>query len=379
MIRYDATMVAPIDPATLPGPAQKLISDAAPPKLKMMAARGIVPGLRPDAILSVLVLLEASDDRQIAEQAEHTLDNLPEPLLQGALDADLPELVLYAMAVRFTDRMDVLEKMMRMPRLPVAAVAHLASRGQEPTTELVATNEERMLAHPELIEAIYMNGNSRMSTANRLVELAVRNGIDLHGIPAWKEIQIAIQGELIAEPSDEPLPEDVEFWEEQQLARDLADDRMEDVVIEDDDGEEQLHDKFVPLYQRIAEMSVTQKIRCAMLGEREERLLLIRESNKVVAAAAARSQKLQEADVVQISKSRGVVEEVLRIIGQSPEWLKSYQIKKNLVSNAKTPIAIANKLVLHLREADLRKLAKNKNIPGAVRQQVRRHLDRRRH
>lgn len=378
MIRYDQSMIPPLDPSTLPGPAQKIVSDGAPQKLQLMAARGIVPGLRPDAILSVLVLLAQHGDSMVAGQAQQTLDQLPEPLLFGALDADLPEAAIFVLAMKFTNRMDVLEKLIRMPRLSIAAVSYLASKGAEPTTELVATNEERMLAHPELIEAIYMNPNSRMSTSNRLVELAVRNQIELKGIPAWKEITQAIKGELISEPTAEPLPEDELFWDQHQLAEELTDETLEDAYFEDEEGEEHLEDKFKPLYQQLADMTVAEKVRRAMLGTKEERMMLIREQNKVVSSAAARSPLLQEPDVAQISKSRGVAEDVLRIIGTTAEWLKSYQIKKNLVENAKTPIAIANKLVLHLREADLRKLAKNKNIQGAVRTQVRRHLERRR-
>ena len=47
----------PIDVTQLPGPAQKIVSDGAPPKLQMMAAKGIVPGIMPADLLTVLVLL----------------------------------------------------------------------------------------------------------------------------------------------------------------------------------------------------------------------------------------------------------------------------------------------------------------------------------
>lgn len=370
-------MIPPIDPTTLPGPAQKIVGEGAPAKLQLMAARGIVPGLRPDALLSVLVLLTSNAEQQVAQQAQQTLEQLPEPLLQGSLDSDLPEAVIFMLAQRYVDRMDVIEKLVQMPRLPIPAVQHLASHGSESVTELISTNEERMLANPVLIEAIYMNANSRMSTSNRLVELAVRNGIEL-GLPAFKEISQAIKGELISEPTEEPLPEDQLFWEQHDLAEQLAsDDEEEDAFYETEEGEETLVDKFRPLYQQLAEMTVAEKIRRAMLGSREERLMLIREHNKVVSAAAARSPLLQEPEVALVTRSRGVNDEVLRIIAMTPEWMKSYQIKRNLVSNAKTPIAIAQRLVTHMREADLRRFARDKNISGAVRQQIKRHLDRR--
>jgi hypothetical protein len=367
----------PIDPATLPGPAQKIISPEAPQKLRLMAAKGVVPGLRPDALLSVMVLLSLGADSAVAKEAKTTLAALPEPLLKGALDADLPEAVLFAIAEGYGERDDVIERVLTKPRLPIEAVEHLARNGSELVTELVATNEERMLAHPQLIELIYLNGRARMSTANRLIELAVRHGIELKGIPAWKEIAQSIQGELIAEPSAEPLPEDEAFFEHRALADSLSDERYEDAFVEDEEGTEYVQDRVKPVHQKLAEMSVAEKIRCAMLGTREERLILLRESNKIVAVAAVRSPMLQENEVAQISKSRGVVEDVLRVIGMTPEWLKSYTIKRNLVCNSKTPIAVATRLIPQMREGDLRKIAKDKNISGAVRQAARRHLERR--
>jgi hypothetical protein len=342
-----------------------------------MAAKGIVPGLRPDAILCVLTLLAQSADAEVAQQARSTLDVLPEPLLKGALDADLPEAVVLALAERYVGRVDVLERLVRMPRVPVEAIEHLAEQGNEAAIELVCTNEERMLQHPRLIELVYMNRRARMSTANRLVELAVRNGVELQGIPAWKEIAHAIQGELIAEPSEEPLPEDQAFWETQELADDLHDETLEDAYYSDDEGQEHVEDKLKPLYMRIADMTTSEKIRSAMLGSREERLMLIREQNKIVAAAAARSPLLQESEVRLIASSRGVVDDVLRILATTPEWLKSYSVKKALVENPKTPIGIAQKLVNTLREGDLRRLSRSKNVSGAVQQAARRHLERR--
>jgi CRISPR/Cas system-associated protein Csm6 len=80
---------------------------------------------------------------------------------------------------------------------------------------------------------------------------------------------------------------------------------------------------------------------------------------------------------VLLTRSRGIVDDVLMIIARNPKFMKSYQVKRNLVENPKCPIQLAVKLVLHLREADLRLIAKSKNISSAVQSQARRHLQRR--
>ena len=81
-----------------------------------------------------------------------------------------------------------------MPSTPWAqASAELARTGSETVTELIATNEDRLLHHPRIIELLYLNKRTRMSTADRLIDLAVRNGLTLTGIPAFKEAAAALQ------------------------------------------------------------------------------------------------------------------------------------------------------------------------------------------
>ena len=92
----------------------------------------------------------------------------------------------------------------------------------------------------------------------------------------------------------------------------------------------------------------------------------------MVAVAVVKSPKIQESEIETISKSRNVAEEVLRQVAAAKEWTKSYTIKVNLTSNPKTPIALAMKFLPHLRESDLRKLSKSKDVSGVLAQQARR-------
>jgi hypothetical protein len=368
---------ASIDVSALSPPAQKILSPAAPQKLKEMAARGIAPGIRPAEMISVLALLAAGEPGVAAEIAEKTLSALPDQLLAGALGSDLHPAAVDALAKRYAARLDVVEKLLGMPRIHAETVAELARSGSEAVTELVATNEERLLANPRIIELLYMNKNTRVSTSDRLVDLATRNGAELSGLPAWREAATAIQGELIPEASEEPTPDDVLFKETQILSEKLSSEADEDTHVEPEPGREVVKEKFLPLYKRIAQMTMSQKVRRAVIGSREERMLLVRDANRIVASAAVRSPLMQEPEVVLIARNRNVSDEVLRVIGSSPEWMKSYAVKKNLVENPKTPPSIATKLVQHLRENDLRQLSRSKNVTGVVQEAARRHLSRR--
>jgi hypothetical protein len=225
-----------------------------------------------------------------------------------------------------------------------------------------------------VIEKLYMNKRVRMSTADRLIELCVRNNIEL-SIPAFKEAAIAIKNELIPEPSEEPTFDDVLFRETHELAETLELDENEDTHEVDDEGEEKVKEKVVPLYARMAEMTVSQKIRCATLGTAAERLLCVRDANRLVAAAAAKSPLLKEPEAVAISASRVVSEDVLRLIAMNRDFTRNYQIKLNLVANPRTPFSFSSRLVPMLRESELKMLSKSKNVSGAIATSVRQQLD----
>lgn len=369
------SLTVDVDLSALPVPAQKALAPDAPAPLRTMAARGVLPGLKPGDIVTVVSVLAASPDATIASTARATLEKLPPPVLAGALSADLPGSVIEKLVEARPREEAVVLGVLKMPRVTTEALERLAAAADEKVGELIATNEVLMLAHPTVIEKLYMNKQVRMSTADRLIELAVRNGIEL-GIPAFKEAAAAIMNELIPEPSEEPTYDDVHFKQLDQLAEQVALDEGEDTHELDEEGEEQVKKKIVPLHAELAGCSVSEKIRRATLGTGPERLLLVRDANRLVAAAAAKSPGLKESEAVQISASRAVSDEVLRIIAMNRDLVRSYQIKLNLVQNPRTPFTFASRLVPHLRDADLRSLSKSKNVSAAVAQIVTQQLQR---
>ncbi len=367
---------APVDVQALPGPARRILGEGAPPPMRLMAAKGVIPGIKPADLVTVVALLGDAAEQQVADTARATLANLPPPVLGGALSADLEPVVIHRLALAQAGRADVVEKVLRLPRIAAPTLSWLAEQADERIGELIATNEELMLKNPVVIEKLYMNKRVRMSTSDRLIELAVRNGIELT-IPAFKEAAAAIMNELIPEPTEEPTFDDELFQRTELIAEQTqlaADD--EDTHETDDEGEEHLRTKFLPLHAQIAEMTVSQKIRRAMLGTSAERLLLVRDTNRLVSAAAIKSPMVKENEVVMISASRSVNEDVLRLIALSREHTRSYQVKLNLVSNPRTPLTFAARLVPHLRESDLKSIAKSKNVSGAIAQIVRQQLSR---
>jgi hypothetical protein len=126
--------------------------------------------------------------------------------------------------------------------------------------------------------------------------------------------------------------------------------------------------------QRLAAMSVPQKMSRATKGTREERAILIRDPNKIVAVAVMSSPKLTEAEVEAIAKMSNVSDEILRIVAHNRNWMKSYAIVAALVKNPKTPLALSMNLMNRLNDKDMRMLSTNRNIPEVLRTTARKKI-----
>jgi len=131
---------------------------------------------------------------------------------------------------------------------------------------------------------------------------------------------------------------------------------------------------FESLYSKIMEMSVSEKIKLATLGNKEARNLLIKEANKLVLAAVINSPKLSDDEAIAHAGNRNLSKEVPRLIMKKKEFMKNYGVKFALVQNPKTPVPDAMKLLSHLREKDLRSIAKSKNVPSLIARTAMRRL-----
>jgi hypothetical protein len=354
----------PVDVQLFPEAARKAL--AGPPPLRLMVARGMAP-LPPAALVCALYALayDRNDDK-LREAAQKTLGALPEAVLNGALNTpDLPAAVLDDLAQRLTSNDAAMERILRHGNVAAETVAQVARRCSESLCDVIATNEQRLLRHPEIIEALYMNEKARMSTADRVVELAARNGLTLK-IPGFDAIVEALQAQRprSASGSAEAAEADQEFKTVMEATAGLGD----DVVQEQEDGTLTLKGEAAQKADKsIAKMSVTEKIRTAMLGNAAARAILIRSPNKLVSNAVLQSPKLNDDEVIKYAASRQVSADVLRKIASSKVFTRLYDVKLNLVNNPKTPLTDSMKFLSHLRDSDLRKVLGNKNVPAGLR------------
>ncbi len=380
----------PIPPSELSPELARVCGPTAPAPMKLMASRGMMPMSNPVDLVTVLYMLAHDDDETIRSNALSTLAGLPADVFHAGLSGDIDARVLDFAAERFRTREDVLVAILRNARTADDTVERVAFTAGESVLELIAANETRLLRAPRIIEALYLNKRTRMSTADRAIELAVRNGIVLTGIPAFREIAAAIQGQLVAEADDEPTPDDmlfaaaVAFEDDGEGYSDFDDggggfgdfDRADSKEARKRKGEDD-DEKRTKLASRISQMTVSQKVRLSVVGTAGHRALLLRDPNKLVAMAAIKNPAVTDQEVILISQSRSVSEDVIRYIADNRDWTKNLIVKRNLVFNPKCPLGQSLRFLPHLRAPELKALVNNKNVSQTLCTAARNILQRR--
>ncbi len=345
----------------------------------MMAAKGLAPLPRPAEVVAVLYQLAVSDPA-LAASAIATATGLPEGIAKGALaDPALDPRVIdwLALIAKAADRAALFEAIVLGQGAADDTIAAMASRGDARQVDLIAQNEARLLRHPAIIAAMYQNPHARMSTVDRVVELAVRNQIRVPGLACWDEVARAIGTGGAPAASDDAM-----FA---QAAATLA--QLDDTALTTGDAEQApvldgedpaaaapvIDEKDVP----IAKMSVSSKIRLATLGNAFARAVLIRDPLKMVAVAAIKSPGVTEIEAARYATNSALSDDVIRYIATRREWTKLYGVKMALVANPKTPIPEAIRMMPFLREKDLANIARSKGVSSAIVAQARKLISQR--
>jgi len=285
------------------------------------------------------------------------------------------------------------------PSTPDAALGQLAAHSRDPKIiEAVSLKQQSLIRSPGIIEAILANpahtfeaerrareireeffekqfGAQMIADEQRVREVAEREAfearrdtVSIGGIEDLIRLGLIEEGEgtiddrLIAEIEEEYGPLDTT----PPTPNDLFD--VESMIgVFADEGTELSVDR-VPVFQRVALMSIKERVMLAIKGTREARMILVRDPNRVVAGAVLRNPRLTDTEVESIASFKSVPEDVLRRIGQNRQWARSYIVIHNLVRNPRTPIATSLGFINRIQLRDLRGLSQNKNVPDVIRQ-----------
>lgn len=279
--------------------------------------------------------------------------------------------------------------------------------------ELITFNQQRLIDHPAIIDAIFANPARTPEAERRAREVRVEFFEKELGAKRIAEerrarataasavLGLSETADIIADLIDEDLPVEELHVDERQLREEfhielppepdvaapelVMDDvwlptveatsaeaqRMADEAIAE--GEEVNSERLTTM-QFIARLNVKQRVQLGLKGNREARSILRRDSNKMVVVGVLNNPRITESEVESIASMRSVPEEALRVIGMNRAWVRSYPIIHHLVRNPRTPVAVSLPLLNRIFPKDLKGLTNNRNVPEVIRKTAQRLL-----
>src|SRR5947207_12279581 len=325
---------------------QSIIAGKAPPTARMAAARGLLPLPQAD-LLEVLVFLRGSDEADLAKAAQATLDSQePNDLLTVAKSNETAPSVLGYLAALPNPAGEIEEAIAGNQNTPdeaIALLARISKRGA--LLESITLNQQRLIRAPEIIDAILLNP-ARTAEAERRAKETREEFFEKERGARQIAQELRAQGNNAAAEFFEtaelaPLTGAISLddaWliaqhievsdadiDDSWLAREFIEEMLVETpeqtaanlqaVLNAESLEGEISPERISLIRRVMFMSVKDRVKLALKGDREARGILVRDANKIVATGVIHNPRLTDHEVENISSMRQVAEEVLRLIG----------------------------------------------------------------
>jgi hypothetical protein len=343
-------------------------SGSAPEAIRSAAARGALP-FPPETLVALQILL--LDDRQdsVRDAAGESLAGVSSELACSlAAGRETPAEVVRYLCGESERWQGCGERLARRSDLSADAAKALAGSADPSVLHALAENQKILEADPSIGPHLLDNEALAGAARNRLLD--VLEEID--------KIRAAVRERTEAEcdqgraPATDPFLAALGVDSEietllPELGLDIGQLAEKSELLGDDDGD--------TLAIQLGRLNVGQKLRRAMFGTKEERSILVRDTNRVVACAVIKNPKFSDQEADTIAKSRNVNQEVLRLIGAHRDFAKSYQIQRSLVTNPRTPLEVSTRFIPRLQDRDLKLISGNRNLPENVRRQAKKLLD----
>ncbi len=312
----------------IPAEVSKIMSKWGGHSVRLAAARGALP-MSGHNLVTVLFIFYHGENQELKEEALGTLKTLPTQILLSALSQEElhPSIIDLIVKLRYQDAV-VMGAVLSHRMVGIKSLLFLAENSRGDVLDALSHNDEILLKTDVLRTAIINNIH-----ADKVMKLRL----------GW------------IEPAVKPEPKPVDKSQSDS-----------DTPAEDDETEEEVEAEGLSKYQSLQNMTVSEKIKMALTGDKEWRTLLIRESNKLVNTAVLNNPRISEGEVLNVAKSRSSSEEMIRIIVLNRDWVKLYDMKKALAVHPRTPLQKAMRYMTFLSEKDIRELAKSREIGQAI-------------
>jgi hypothetical protein len=338
-----------------------------PRNVRLFAAQGLLPVTREELIRANLILAADGDD-EIAKAAQATLAGFETGHLMAVLQLEDTDALEIDLLARCRADETLWQAIVRHPKSANETLRWVARIAPPVTQDVLITNQVRVLGCLEVLDDLRSNPQVTQDVLRRVREFEEEF---LEKAIVWA----AAEGAPVEVP-EAPSIENV-LSELRAIGMRLPGGEvpLEKLIAELEPG---APDDVRDAHARLALMNTAERVLQAIRGNREERLILVRDRSSLVVRAVMLSPKLSEVDVERIAGMRATSEESLRIIAGRPRWLRRYTVLHNLVFNPKTPPGIALQLVRRLSQRDLMLISRDRGVSEPVRRVAKDLVSRRR-
>ena len=343
---------------------ERLAEGGYSPEVVATIAAGFLP-LPQDELIAVLAYLAAHGEESVRLTARASLGEVPvRSLASFASNENAPSEHL-EMLLRATDDPPVLESLTRNRAVSDMAVEELARRADPEIQEIIAINHARLLRWPQILDAL--DANPRLTPDVRRRVLETREEFFAKKARQQQEAAalVEVDEEAIADLPLTPILDLLEQAAAEEAAGSPAAPPPEPLEFEKKD------EAKMSVFSKILTMSVSEKVQLAFKGGKTERMVLMRDRNKLVCSAVMRNPRMNEQEIESIAGMRNIDDEVLRLIARKRDWMAKYNILITLARNPKCPIGIVLPLINRLTLRDLKGLKDDKGVSEAVRMAAR--------
>jgi len=323
-------------------------------QVRLFAAQGLLPVARED-LLSIQTLLSSDPDEELAQVARKSVQGEDEQTILDWLRDFPPDALVLDQLVRVREEEPIWAAVAAHPNVSDETLRVLARHATPLVQDIIITNQVRILGCLEILEDLTSNPQVNQVVLRRVREfeeefiakaLAEEEAMAAAGPSVEKAIE-ALQaiGPHIPKletmpypPSDDPALEDAVKKSKQSV------------------------------HSRLLDMSVHERIICALRGSREERAILINSRNRLIQRSVLACPKLSENEIERFASSRSVSEEVIRQIADNRRWLRHYPVVVALAFNPKTPVYTARTILSRLSHRDRLRVSRDRNVSPVTRQ-----------
>jgi len=233
--------------------------------------------------------------------------------------------------------------------LPIEFTLKIAKEGNDIMIHNMLAQKEKLVIYPEIMEVLKKNPNLSSEMTNKA---------------------ILLQHEMLLGLMSKPISATTII---EDLMREVQEKKRGEKAPPKNIKEDQLKKETLSLLTEINKMSIQERIKLALIGNRKERMILARDPNRFVIMALVESSKIGIEEILVLFKNENLDGPTITKMMQNPQWTEEPQVIFACMKNPKTPVNVATPIIDKLKAKDITAIINDNNVNPTIKNQIRSH------